>query len=141
MRHKKHTFKIGRTGAHRTALLANQVCSLIFSKEIKTTIVKAKETKRLAEKMVTLAKKGTLHARRLAISKLRNEDAVKVLFEEFAPKYMERKGGYTRIIQLGRRIGDAAEICMLQWVGEIEKAETKPVLVKKPAKKSEEKKA
>jgi len=128
MRHKKHTFKIGRTGAHRTALLANQVCSLIFSKEIKTTIVKAKETKRLAEKMVTLAKKGTLHARRLAISKLRNEDAVKVLFEEFAPKYMERKGGYTRIIQLGRRIGDAAEICMLQWVGEIEKAETKPTV-------------
>lgn len=127
MRHKKHTFKIGRTGAHRAALLANQVCSLIFSKEIKTTLVKAKETKRLAEKMVTLAKKGTLHARRLAISKLRNEDAVKVLFEELAPKYMERKGGYTRIIQLGSRIGDAAEICMLQWVGDIEKAAKKTI--------------
>ncbi len=141
MRHKKHTFKIGRTGAHRTALLANQVCSLVFSKEIKTTLVKAKETKRLAEKMVTLAKKGTLHARRLAISKLRNKDAVKVLFDELAPQYTERKGGYTRIIQLGQRIGDAAEICILQWVGEIGKVEKKATSAKKVAEKVEEKKA
>ena len=141
MRHKKHTFKIGRTGAHRAALLANQVCSLISSKEIKTTLVKAKETKRLAEKMVTLAKKGTLHARRLAVSKLRNKDAVKLLFEELAPKYMERKGGYTRIIQLGQRIGDAAEICVLQWVGETGKAEKKAAPVKKNEEKPEEKKA
>ena len=141
MRHKKHTFKIGRTGAHRTALLANQVCSLIFSKEIKTTLAKAKETKRLAEKMITLAKKGTLHARRLAISKLRDEDAVKVLFEELAQKYMERKGGYTRIIQFGQRIGDAAKMCILQWVGEAEKVEKKTASVKKPTEKAEEKKA
>lgn len=116
MRHRKHTFKIGRTSAHRSALLANQVCSLIFSKEIKTTLVKAKETRRLAENMVTLAKEGTLHARRQAISSLRNKDAVKVLFEEFAPRYMDRKGGFTRIIRLGQRIGDAAEMCLLQWV-------------------------
>ena len=141
MRHKKHTFKIGRTGAHRTALLANQVCSLIFSKEIKTTLAKAKETKRLAEKMITLAKKGTLHARRLAISKLRNEDAVKMLFEGLAQKYMERKGGYTRIIQLGQRIGDAAKMCILQWVGETEKVEKKAAPVKKTTEKAEEKKA
>lgn len=140
MRHKKHTFKIGRTGAHRNALLANQVCSLILSKEIKTTLVKAKETKRVAENMVTLAKKGTLHARRQAISKLRNEDAVKMLFDEFAQKYMERKGGYTRIIQLGQRIGDAAKMCILQWVetGKAEEKEKKSVEAKKaaPAKKT-----
>jgi len=141
MRHRKHTFKIGRTGAHRTALLANQVCSLIFSKEIETTLVKAKETRRLAEKMVTLAKKGTLHARRLAISKLRNEDAVKVLFNELASKYMERKGGYTKIIQLEQRIGDAATMCILQWTGEAGKAEKKAAADNKDMEKSEEKKA
>lgn len=116
MRHKKHTFKIGRTDSHRRSLLSNQVCSLILTKKISTTLVKAKETKRIAEKMVTLAKSGTLHDRRRAISKLHNVDAVKVLFDEIAPIFKDRKGGYTRIIQLGKRIGDAAEICILQWV-------------------------
>ena len=118
MRHRKHTFKIGRTGAHRKALLANQTCSLIYAPEIRTTLVKAKETKRVAEKMVTLAKKGTLHCRRQAISKLRSPEAVKVLFDDIAPKYMNRAGGYTRIIQLGQRQGDGAPICILQWVEE-----------------------
>ncbi len=116
MRHKKHTFKIGRTDSHRKSLLANQVCSLILAKKINTTLVKAKETKRIADKMVTLAKSGTLHDRRRAISKLHNTDAVKILFDEIAPSFSDRKGGYTRIIQLGRRIGDAAEMCILQWV-------------------------
>lgn len=134
MRHKKHTFKIGRTGSHRNALLANQVCSLIISKGIKTTLVKAKETKRIAEKMITLAKKGTLHARRRAISKLRNKDAVKMLFEEIAPQYADRKGGYTRIIQLGQRIGDGAETCLLQWIGEFEKKKEIPVTAPKEQK-------
>ncbi|MEI6055459.1 MAG: 50S ribosomal protein L17 [Lentisphaerota bacterium] len=120
MRHRKHTFKIGRTDSHRRALLANQVCSLILTKQISTTIVKAKETKRIAEKMVTLGKSGTLHDRRRAISKLHNRDAVKILFDEIAPIFKDRKGGYTRIIQLGQRIGDAAEICILQWVESFE---------------------
>lgn len=120
MRHRKHTFKIGRTDSHRRALLANQVCSLILTKQISTTIVKAKETKRIAEKMVTLAKSGSLHDRRRAISKLHNRDAVKILFDEIAPIFKDRKGGYTRIIQLGQRIGDAAEICILQWVESFE---------------------
>lgn len=124
MRHKKHTFKIGRTSAHRKALLANQVCSLILSKKISTTLVKAKETKRVAEKMITLAKSGTLHDRRRAISKLHNTDAVKILFDEIAPLFKDRNGGYTRIIQLGQRIGDAAEVCILQWV---ESSETSKV--------------
>ncbi len=116
MRHRKYSFKIGRTSAHRKALLANQACSLIVSNEIRTTVVKAKETRRVAEKMVTLAKKGTLHDRRRAISKLHNKDAVRILFDEIAPKYMDRNGGYTRIIRLGQRQGDGAEMCILQWV-------------------------
>ena len=116
MRHRKHTFKIGRSGAHRKALLANQVCSLIEEGEIKTTVVKAKETRRLADRMITLGKKATLHHRRLAISRLRKKNAVAKLFEEIAPKYANRDGGYTRIIRLGNRIGDNAEICILQWV-------------------------
>ena len=127
MRHRKHTFKIGRSGAHRKAMLANQVCSLITEGEIKTTVVKAKETRRLADKMVTLGKKGDLHHRRLAISKLRDKSAVAQLFSEVAPKFANRDGGYTRIIRLGTRIGDAAEMCILQWV----EAENTP----KPSKK------
>ena len=118
MRHRKYSFKIGRTSAHRKALLANQASSLILTNEIRTTVVKAKETRRVAEKMVTLAKKGTLHCRRRAISKLRDKDAVRILFNDIAPKYMERNGGYTRIIRLGRRLGDGAEMCILQWVEE-----------------------
>ena len=116
MRHKKFTFKIGRTSAHRSALLANQVCSLISGTEIRTTVVKAKQTRRLADQMVTLGKKGRLHHRRQAIAKLGNETAVVKLFDVIAPKYTGREGGYTRIIRLGQRIGDAAEMCILQWV-------------------------
>ncbi|MFA6568225.1 MAG: 50S ribosomal protein L17 [Victivallales bacterium] len=118
MRHRYFTFKIGRSSAHRTAMLGNQVSSLIMFGQIKTTIVKAKQTRRVAEKMITYAKKGDLHHRRLAISKIRDEDAVKKLFSEIAPKYAERKGGYTRIIRVGQRLGDAAEMCILQLVGE-----------------------
>jgi len=124
MRHRKYSFKIGRTSAHRKALLANQTSSLIITNEIRTTVVKAKETRRVAEKMVTLAKKGTLHCRRQAISKLRDVNAVRILFSDIAPKYMDRKGGYTRIIRLGKRRGDAAEMCILQWVEEALPAKT-----------------
>ena len=152
MRHRKNSFKIGKSSAHRKALLANQTCSLIFSSQIKTTIVKAKETRRIAEKMVTLAKKGTLHDRRRAISKIRDVSAVRILFDEIGPKFESRKGGYTRIIRLGQRRGDAAEMCILQWVEgsepkAVEKTETvekKTIPVKKVAKaetKTEEPKA
>jgi large subunit ribosomal protein L17 len=116
MRHRKHTFKIGRSGAHRKALLANQVSSLIFNGQIETTITKAKETRRLAERMVTLGKKGTLHHRRQAISKIRNKNAVAVLFSEVAPAFQNRDGGYTRIIRTSQRKGDAAEMCILQFL-------------------------
>ena len=134
MRHKVHTFKIGRTGAHRKAMLANMVSSLIEHGEIRTTITKAKEARRVADKMVTLGKKGDLHRRRLAVSKLRDKTAVKKLFDEVAPQYTERNGGYTRIIKLSRRLGDAAEMCILQFV-ESDDA------VKKAAKTTKTKKA
>jgi large subunit ribosomal protein L17 len=118
MRHRKYTFKIGRDGAHRSAMLANMVCSLFECGEIRTTLTKAKEARRFAEKMITYGKKGDLHHRRLAIAKLRDKQAVKMLFDEISPRYMERDGGYTRIIRLGTRIGDAAEMCLLQLVEE-----------------------
>ena len=116
MRHRVHTFKIGRTGAHRKAMLANMACSLFENGQIKTTLTKAKELRRFAEKLITLGKKGDLHRRRLAIAKMRSVSHVKVLFDEIAPQYKERNGGYTRIIKTGTRRGDAAEMCIIQLV-------------------------
>jgi len=116
MRHRKHTFKIGRRSDHVKALLANQACSLILEERIETTVVKAKETRRLVERMITLGKRGTLHHRRLAIARIRNVAAVGKLFSDVAPRYQERDGGYTRIIRLGQRIGDGAETCFLELV-------------------------
>ncbi|MFA6659702.1 MAG: 50S ribosomal protein L17 [Lentisphaerae bacterium] len=115
MRHRVHTFKIGRTSAHRKAMLANMISSLIENGSIRTTMVKAKEARRFADRMVTLGKKGTLHHRRQAISFLRDKDAVKKLFDEIAPTFAERNGGYTRIMLLGTRQGDGAEMCILQF--------------------------
>lgn len=134
MRHKVREFKAGRAPHQIRAMIPSQVCSLIQESRIKTTVVKAKETRRLAEKMMTLGKKGTLHDRRRAISKLHNKVAVKQLFDEIAPKYMDRAGGYTRIIRLGARRGDAAELCYLEWVEEtLTKKSAKQEPVKKEA--------
>src|SRR5471032_3036290 len=116
MRHRKKTIKLGRTAEHRKALLANQVCSLIEHSRIKTTLAKAKAVRPLAEKMVTLGKKKTLHARRTALAVLRQADAVKKLFDDVAPRASERKGGYTRIVKLGARKSDAAEMAFIEWV-------------------------
>lgn len=116
MRHRKHTFKIGRRSEHIQALLANQVVSLINEERICTTVTKAKETRRVMERMITLGKGGTLHQRRQAIARLHNVAAVRKLFAEIAPRYLERAGGYTRIIRLGKRIGDASEMCYLELV-------------------------
>ena len=116
MRHQKKTIKLGRTASHRKALLANQVCSLIEHQRIKTTLAKAKAVRPLAEKMVTLGKKGSLHARRTALAVLRQKDAVKKLFDDIAPRSASRNGGYTRIIKLGQRRSDAAPIAFLEWV-------------------------
>jgi large subunit ribosomal protein L17 len=116
MRHLKKTVKLGRTGAHRDAMLSNQVCSLIAERRIKTTISKAKATRSLAEKMVTLGKAGTLAARRKAIAELGQPAQVKVLFDEIAPGFAGRAGGYTRITKLGKRMSDASEMVILEWV-------------------------
>lgn len=119
MRHRKKTVKLGRTSAHRNELLANLVCALIDNKRIKTTAPKAKAARSLAEKMVTLGKKGTLAARRQAIATLKNEKSVKELFDSVAPAFENRNGGYTRIIKLGRRISDSSEMVLLEWVDAI----------------------
>ncbi|SRR5713226_3964476 len=116
MRHLKRTAKLGRTGEHRNAMLANLVCSLIKHKRITTTLAKAKAARSVAEKMVTLGKRGTIHDRRLAVARLHQEDAVKVLFKEIAPAQKERRGGYTRIVRLDQRQGDAGQRAILEWV-------------------------
>ncbi|MCC5846642.1 MAG: 50S ribosomal protein L17 [Verrucomicrobia bacterium] len=116
MRHRKKTVKLGRDSAHREAMLANMVCSLINEKRITTTLPKARAARVLAEKMVTLGKRGDLHARRRAISKLRSKDSVHELFTAVAPAFEERQGGYTRIVKKGKRSSDASEMAILEWV-------------------------
>ncbi len=158
MRHLKRTAKLGRTGEHRNAMLANLVRSLIKHKRIRTTLAKAKAARSVAEKIVTLGKRGTLHARRLAAARLRahgptvqlskarrqkwrqNEDVVRILFEDIAPSYKDRPGGYTRIVRLGgitgpdrgRRQGDAAKMAILEWV------DLQPIAAPAPETKSAE---
>ncbi len=116
MRHAKQGRKLGMTSAHRKAMLGNMVCSLIEHGRIKTTVTRAKEAKPLAEKMITLGKKGDLSARRQAVARLRSKDAVHQLFAEIAPRFAERPGGYTRIVRIGPRQGDAAEMVFLELV-------------------------
>jgi large subunit ribosomal protein L17 len=116
MRHQKNTVRLGRKAAHRKALLANQVCSLIEHRRIKTTLAKAKAVRPIAERMVTLGKNGSIHARRTAFATLRQKDAVKKLFDEIAPASGERNGGYTRIIRLGQRSSDSAFMALIEWV-------------------------
>ncbi|MFN2541177.1 MAG: 50S ribosomal protein L17 [Chthoniobacterales bacterium] len=135
MRHQKNTLKLGRTAEHRKALLANQVCSLIEHRRIKTTLAKAKAARPLAERMVTLGKNGSLHARRNALSILRHKDTVKKLFEEIAPASTERNGGYTRIIRLGQRKSDSAAMAFLEWVDAPKVVEEKPAEEKKAKRK------
>lgn len=136
MRHRKKTVKLGRSTSHRDALLANQVCSLIEHHRIKTTLAKAKAVRPLAEKMVTLGKRGDLHARRLAAGELGQKDAVKKLFAEIAPRAASRNGGYTRIIKLGPRPSDSAPMAYIEWVDSVVVVEeTETPEPAKPAKK------
>ena len=107
--------KLGRPTAHRKAMLRNQVTSLFEHGRIETTVTRAKETQRMAEKMITLAK-GDLHARRQVLAYIYDEDVVTKLFEEIAPNYAERNGGYTRVLKLGPRRGDGAEMAILELV-------------------------
>lgn len=140
MRHLNRSAKLGRKGQHRNAMLANMVCSLIKKRRVTTTLAKAKAAKPVAEKMITLGKKNTVHARRLAAARLKTsartffrgkptlkgkevrerwreeEDVVHILFDKIAPGFTNRAGGYTRIIKLGQRRGDAAQLAILEWV-------------------------
>jgi large subunit ribosomal protein L17 len=154
MRHLKRTAKLGRTSEHRNAMLVNLVSSLIKHKRVTTTLAKAKAARSVADKMVTLGKKGTIHARRLVAARLRyqgrsldqtkeqrkkwrqNEDVVHILFDQIAPVFKSRNGGYTRIVKLGERRGDVAKMAILEWVelpaaAEPAAPETKPEAEKK----------
>ena len=137
MRHKKKTVKLGRSASHRDALLANQVVSLIEHSRIETTLAKAKAVRPFAEKIVTLGKKGTLHARRTALAYLcHNEDAVRKLFSEVAPRSAARNGGYTRIVKLGYRKSDACPRAFIEWVDQVMVEEAAaPVAAEAPAAK------
>ena len=110
------TRKLGRASDHRDAMLRNLVTSLLENGKIETTVEKAKETRCMAEKMITLGKTNTLHSRRQALSYITKEDVVTKVFNEIAPKYAERNGGYTRILKLGPRRGDAAEMAIIELV-------------------------
>ena len=116
MRHNLKGRKLGRTTAHREAMLDNMVTSLFQHEKIKTTVAKSKELRRTAEKLITIAKRNDLHARRLAARKVRNDDILKKLFDSIGPRYANRNGGYTRIIKTGNRFGDNAPMSIIELV-------------------------
>lgn len=117
MRHQKDHRKLGRTTSHRRALLSNLVAALFEHKRIRTTLAKAKEARRFAEKMITFGKKGDVAARREVYKFIPRHGLIKLLFDEIAPQYANRNGGYTRVIKLGQRKGDGAELAILELVG------------------------
>lgn len=116
MRHRKSFRKLGRTASHRKLMLASQVKTLIEHGKVATTVTRAKESSILAEKMVSWAKRGDLHARRQALRVLQSKEVVHKLFDEIGPRYDERQGGYTRVLRMPPRSGDGAEMARLMWV-------------------------
>ncbi len=135
MRHQVKGKKLRRNTAHRRALLRNLTTSLLDKERIRTTLAKAKAVRPLAEKMITLAKKDTLHTRRQALKFIFKKDVVKKLFDELGPRFTERPGGYTRIVKIGPRAGDEAEMAMIELVGsEFKKKEKKKDKGKEKAK-------
>ncbi|MEW6501898.1 MAG: 50S ribosomal protein L17 [Thermodesulfobacteriota bacterium] len=116
MRHRKAGNRLGRNSSHREAMIRNMVTSLLAHERIVTTAAKAKEVRKVADKMITLAKRGDLHARRQALAVVRDKDVVAKLFDKLRADYLERSGGYTRIIRTGNRLGDAAEMAILELV-------------------------
>jgi large subunit ribosomal protein L17 len=135
MRHRNYGRKLSRNTAHRAALLRNLVTSLILTERIQTTVAKAKAARPIVERMISLGKQGDLHARRLAASYLLDPAALKLLFGDFAQRYAERKGGYTRIVRTGWRKGDGADLAVLELVG----SEVLQKLAEKRAKRAEAK--
>lgn len=135
MRHLVKRKKLGRDTSHRRALLRNLVTSFLEKERIRTTLAKAKATRPLAEKMITLARKDTLHAKRQALTFIYKKPVVKKLFEELGPRFSERPGGYTRIVKIGPRAGDGAEMAILELIGsEFKKKEKKKAKEKAKAK-------
>ena len=116
MRHRNAGRKLGRTASHRKAMFANMAAALIKHEQIVTTLPKAKDLRPIVEKLVTLAKRGDLHARRQAISELRDLGSVKKLFDTLGPRYKERAGGYTRVLKAGFRYGDSAAVAVIEFV-------------------------
>lgn len=116
MRHKSGYRKLNRTHEHRKSMFSNMICSLIEHEQITTTLPKAKELKRMMDKIITLAKKGDLHSRRIILSRIKQEEAVRKLFEIIAPRYKDRKGGYGRVIKAGFRYGDMAPKAIIELV-------------------------
>ncbi len=116
MRHRKQGRKLNRTASHRKAMFANMAAALIEHEQIVTTLPKAKEMRRVADKLITLGKRGDLHARRQAISKIRDVEQVKKLFDVLGPRYQERNGGYTRVMKAGFRYGDNAPMAVIELV-------------------------
>ena len=127
MRHLISGHKLGRQPAHRRATLRNLVTNLIEKERIHTTLLRAKAARPLAERMITLGKRDSLHARRQAAGFLTTPDATKKLFSDLAPRFADRPGGYTRIVRVGWRIGDGAELAVLEFIGsDLKKKEKKP---------------
>ncbi len=122
MRHGKKGRKLNRTSSHRTAMFANMAAALIKHEQIVTTLPKAKEMKRVMDKLITLGKRGNLHSRRLAASRIRDEAMTKKLFDVLADRYKDRQGGYTRVLKAGYRYGDSAPVAVIELVDRDESA-------------------
>jgi large subunit ribosomal protein L17 len=140
MRHGRKTKKLGRTKSHREAMLANMAASLFLYHVIKTTEVKAKEVKKLADKLITLAKRGDLHAHRQVYDVIKDRKLVKKLFDEIAPKLKDREGGYTQVLKLGTRKGDGASLSVIKLLVEKPPAEEKEGKKEKSKKEAKPKK-
>lgn len=136
MRHRKRGRKLGRTASHRKATLANLASALIQHKRIKTTDAKAKEARKFVEPLITKARRGTLHDRRQVLRKIPHPDVVKILFDEIAPHYADRPGGYTRIVKLGFRDNDCAPVSLLEFVDYVDKQTSSAAKKSKKGKKS-----
>jgi large subunit ribosomal protein L17 len=138
MRHLNQGRKLGRTSAHRKALFRNLVLALVKHERIKTTDAKAKELRRYADRMVTLGKRGDLAARRLAFAFMQSRDAVKRLFDEIAPRFKERNGGYTRVVKFGFRRGDAAPLSIIEFSDYSDQASGRQPRKKRPRRERQE---
>lgn len=137
MRHGQKGRKLGRTASHKRAMLNNMATSLFQHGTIRTTLPKAKELRGVAERLITFAKRGDLAARRQVLRRIQNKVIVSKLFDEIGPSFSDRPGGYTRILKLGPRRGDSTELCMIQLVGDVVRADSDEAPAKEAVEKAE----